>query len=126
MMFVQYNMMKSMAKDVAFKDYVVRELLRGIDVISARAMFGGWGIYRHGLFFALIADGVLYFKVDDSNKADYESAGSKPFVYHSPKGKPMQMGYYEVPEQVMENQEEIKHWVEKSYAVAIAAKKKKK
>ena len=74
----------------------------------------------------MIADGVLYFKVDESNKAEYEAAGSKPFVYHSPKGKPMQMGYYEVPERVMENQDEIRQWVEKAYTVAAAAKQKKK
>lgn len=115
-----------MSKDQEFKDYVVGEVLWEIDGVTARAMFGGWGIYRHGLFFAMIANGVLYFKVDERNKADYEAAGSKPFVYHSPKGKPMQMGYYEVPEEVMENPGEIKHWVEKAYTVAEAAKQKKK
>lgn len=115
-----------MSSDQAFKDYIVAEVLREIDGIAARAMFGGWGIYRHGLFFAMIADGVLYFKIDETNKADYESAGSKPFVYRSPKGKPMKMGYYEVPEEVMENREEIKQWVEKAYTVAEAAKQKKK
>lgn len=115
-----------MPQDSAFKEYVVSEVLREIDGVTARAMFGGWGIYRHGVFFAMIANGVLYFKIDESNKADYASAGSKPFIYHSPKGKPMQMGYYEVPEQVMENREEIKQWVEKACAVAINAKKKKK
>lgn len=32
-----------MAADVAYKDYIVGEVLREIDGVSARAMFGGWG-----------------------------------------------------------------------------------
>ena len=35
-------------------------------------MFGGVGIYAGDLFFALIDDDTLYFKVDDSNRSDFE------------------------------------------------------
>lgn len=110
-----------MPKDESFKDYVVTEVLGGIDGIIARSMFGGYGIYRHGIFFALIADGVLYFKVDDTNQIDFEKLGSKPFVYNSAKGKKMVMKYYELPEEIMENPEQIREWVEKSYQIAKSA-----
>ena len=50
MVFERYNARISMPQDTAFKDYVVGEVLREIDGITARAMFGGWGIYRHGFF----------------------------------------------------------------------------
>lgn len=63
-----------MAVSAAYRDYVL-EQLAGLGPIRARKMFGGVGIYLHGLFFALIADEVLYFKVDDSNRPDYEAAG---------------------------------------------------
>ena len=44
--------------------------------VSARAMFGGHGIYRDGTMFALVAEGVLYFKVTDANRPAYEQADS--------------------------------------------------
>ena len=112
-----------MPKDGSFARFVTEELLREVDGITSRAMFGGYGIYRHGIFFALIADGRLYFKVDESNKKDFEAAGSQPFIYQAPGKKAMVMSYFELPAGVMEDSEEVKQWVEKSYRVALAAKK---
>jgi len=37
-------------------------------------MFGGVGIYCGDLFFGLIDDDTLYFKVDDSNRSDFTHA----------------------------------------------------
>ncbi len=71
-------------------------------------------------------DGALYFKVDETTLADYKKQGSKPFVYTAPNGREMSMSCWEVPGSVMENPDEIKLWVEKSYRVSLNAKKKKK
>ena len=40
----------------------VRELLADFGAIEARRMFGGAGIYREGLMFALVVGDELYFK----------------------------------------------------------------
>jgi len=103
--------------DSGFHEYVVGDVLAGIDGISSRAMFGGWGIYRHGKIFAIIADGKLYFKVGDNNRFDYENLRSKPFMYEGKDGKPYMMSYWELPEDVMENKVEILEWIEKSVNV---------
>ncbi|MBI3379134.1 TfoX/Sxy family protein [Candidatus Gottesmanbacteria bacterium] len=113
-----------MPKDESFKEYVVTEVLGGVDGITARAMFGGYGIYRHDIFFALIADGVLYFKINDTNRKDFQNYGSKQFIYISPKGKKMMMDYYELPSEVMEDTDLVKDWVEKSYQIALKVKKR--
>ena len=42
-------------------------------------MFGGAGFYLEGLFFALIAEDVLYFEVDDGNRADFKAVERGPF-----------------------------------------------
>jgi DNA transformation protein and related proteins len=112
-----------MRRSSEFHDYVMHDLLGNIPGITSRAMFGGHGIYKGGLFFACIMDSVLYFKVDDTNRAQYEKYGSKPFVYDM-KGKKMTMSYYEVPEKVMEDAEQLREWVAQSVAVAKKAKKK--
>ncbi len=79
-------------------------------------MFGGAGIYYDGLIFGLLADDVLYFKVDDSNKSDYERAGMKPFQPFE--DKPMVMSYYEVPVDILENREVLAEWATKSLVVS--------
>lgn len=109
--------------DKGLHEYVMSEVLQGIEGITSRAMFGGYGIYQHGVFFALIADGRLYFKVDETNKRKFENMGSSPFVYGM-KGKQTVMSYYELPEQIMEDKDEIGMWVQESFDIAFKGKKK--
>ncbi len=71
------------------------------------------------MFFALIADDVLYFKVDDSNRIDFETRGMEPFRPYGEDGEVM--GYYCVPEEVLEDPDE---WAEKAILVALRAKGK--
>ncbi len=81
-----------MKKDESLCDYIVLDLLGDIPNMTRRAMFGGWGIYRDGLFFALIADGELYFKVDEQTRKTFEQIeGSKPFTYSRSEDKPTTM-----------------------------------
>jgi DNA transformation protein len=79
-------------------------------------MFGGAGLYFEGLFFAIVADDVLYFKVGDSNRADYEAAGMGPFQPFPDKNSVMQ--YYEVPIDVLENRDTLRDWAAKAVRVA--------
>lgn len=110
-----------MPRDQDFNDYIVNDVMKDIPGITSRAMFGGWGIYKDGIFFALISDGELYFKVDESNIDDYKKRGSHPFVYSS-KSKDMTMSYWLLPEEILEDRSELPLWIEKS----VKAKLKKK
>lgn len=87
-------------------------------------MFGGYGIYLDGAIFAMITDeGELRFKVDDSNRQQYEDMGSTPFVYEGHKSRgPITMNYYLVPEEVMEDREKLTDW---AYQSAELSKNKK-
>lgn len=83
-------------------------------------MFGGVGIYAGNLFFALIADDTLYFKVDDSNRPDFEARDMGPFRPFGETGEVMQ--YYCVPEELLDDPESLGAWAEKAIAVARRAK----
>jgi DNA transformation protein and related proteins len=65
-------------------------------------MFGGVGIYGGELFFALIDDDTLYFKVDESTRPEFEARGMGPFQPYGEEGETM--GYYRVPEDLLEDE----------------------
>jgi DNA transformation protein len=114
--------MRTDAGHPEYRDYVLEQLSRIVPV-SSRVMFGATAIYSAGFLFALIDDDTVYFKVDDSNRADFEGAGKGPFVPYSG-AKPMP--YYELPAELLEAPEELASWVEKAIAVARARKKTSK
>ena len=113
-------------KSTDFHDYVMKDVFSGVPGVTSRAMFGGWGIYKDRKIFAIITDGKLYFKVGDSNKLDYERAGSEPFRYKMSGGKLYEMSYWELPADVLEDCDLLPHWIEKSLAVPGKPNKKKK
>jgi DNA transformation protein len=105
----------------SFRVFVLEQLRRIRPDIRDRSMFGGLGIYAGDLFFALIAEDTLYFKVDDSNRADFEERGSSPFRPFGEAGAVMQ--YYEVPADLLEDPEALRPWMDRAVAVARAKKK---
>lgn len=83
--------------------------------VTARRMFGGAGLYRDRKMFALVADDVAYLKVDDSNREEFERAGSSAFKPYA--DKPVEMSYYEIPPEVLEDTEELVRWAKRSLAI---------
>jgi len=67
--------------------------------------------------FALIAESTLYFKVGELNRDDYGSVGSEQFL---------NIPYYEVPAEVMEDSTLFLKWANNSIAVGHATAKKKR
>jgi DNA transformation protein and related proteins len=68
------------------------------------------------VFFGLIALDVLYLKVDDTNRGDYEAAGSQPFRPYPDRAGTMQ--YYAVPVDVLESQLDLVEWARRAVHVA--------
>ncbi|HEX9584375.1 MAG TPA: TfoX/Sxy family protein [Gammaproteobacteria bacterium] len=106
--------------------YVIERLEAAGFEVRSRRMFGGVGIYLDETFCALMApdDGGLYFKTDDSNRADYERAGAKPFKPFE--GRTTVMSYYRVPEEVIEDGDALQGWARKARAAALAAPRKRR
>jgi DNA transformation protein len=103
-------------------NYVIGQLER-LGPVTFKKMFGGAGLYADGHFFGLItSQDEFYLKVDDANRADFEARGSTYFnPYGVPDRKPMP--YMTVPEDVVEDPDELAAWARKS--VAAAARKAK-
>ena len=84
--------------------------------MAPRSMFGGVGLYHRGIFFGIIAGDVLYLKVDDSNRGEYERRGMQPFKPYPDRSGTMQ--YYAVPLDVLESPLELAQWARRSVRVA--------
>ncbi len=77
---------------------LVLEKLAPLSAVSGKSMFGGFGVFHEGEMFGLISNDVLYLKADDSNRAEYETRGSRQY-------KPMP--YFNVPANVFEDNDEL-------------------
>lgn len=94
------------------------DLLSSVGSGVTRQMFGGHGLYYDGTMFALIAYGVLYLKVDDENRSDFEHAGAAPFVYGA-RGRRVVMSYFRAPEAVLESRTQAAPWARCACAAAL-------
>lgn len=102
-----------MAKDNYFHGYIIHDVLKDIRGITSKSMFGGWGIYKDGKIIAIIVEGELYLKETNQNKQYFEYIKSHKFSYDR-QGKRVEMAYWLVPEEILENREEIVELIGKS------------
>lgn len=102
-----------------FTEYAL-ELLAGVGRIEAKRMFGGAGIYRNGVMFALLDDDALYVRVDDKLQADLKAQGSVPWVYSMKRdGAVRDMGYWRMPETAADDPDEAVAIGKRAYAAAV-------
>lgn len=109
----------------AYREFATEQLQR-VAPVTTRSMFGGVGIYSDGLFFALLAEDTLYFKVDDANRPDFQARGMGPFTYGRDPGEVHVMQYYEVPAELLEDPDELRPWVDAALEVARRARTRKR
>ena len=95
------------------------ELLGPLGDIHSKRMFGGVGIFVDDRMFALIAGDRLFLKVDDTTRARFEEAGSEPFSYRTRKGEKAVMSYMSVPEDALDDTENIRPWAGLAMEVAL-------
>ena len=103
----------------AFAEFVL-ELFSSWRPVTARRMFGGYGVYHAGVMFALIADGQLYLKVDDESRGAFEAAGLSAFVYEA-KGRRVALSYYRAPDAMLDEPEVAREWAERGWQAALRA-----
>jgi DNA transformation protein len=112
------------AKTNEFVTHVL-DLLEALGPVSARRMFGGYGIYLDRLMFALVASDTLYLKVDDQSRGEFEAAGLEPFRY-TKKGESYQMSYHAAPEDALEDPQLLGDWARKAVDAAMRAARAKR
>jgi DNA transformation protein len=87
-------------------------------------MFGGVGLFHSGVMFGLLVRDTFYLRVDATTRDRFERAGSTPFTY-ARAGREVSLGaYYGVPEELMDQPDELLAWARDAVSVARAARRK--
>jgi len=95
-------------------------LLTVAGTVTHKAMFGGYGLYCDGVFFAVIDNDRLFFKVHPGvNLAEYEAFNSPWWMIDS--GQAMK-NYRELPASIL-GSDQVASWIESSVEAARRLKK---
>lgn len=94
----------------SFKDFVLDQL-GGLTDVTSRSMFGGYGLYQGRVFFGIIHQGRLYFRTSPATRGGYVAQGMRPF---RPNAAQTLTNYYEVPVDIVEDQEQLTVWAEQA------------
>ncbi len=105
--------------DSEFVDYLL-DLMQVLGPVQSLRMFGGYGLFIEGLMFGLVVNRDLYLKVDDQTLSNYSEQGLQPFSYLRA-GKPCALGYYQPPDSLFEDQQQMRDWGNQAIEVALRA-----
>ena len=103
-----------------------KELFSPFGEIRVRKMFGGAGVYCDDLFFAIMDGDAIYLKVDDQTRAGFEARGLTPFVFEMKDGATGEMNYFNAPEDIYDDEDELRRWTTLALDAARRAAKFKK
>lgn len=103
-----------------FVEYV-RETLEPFGDVRVRRMFGGYGIYRDDLMFALVSGDVLYLKADQESAPAFLDRGLAPFHYVR-QGKQTSLSYFSAPEEIFDDPDEAVNWATRAFEAAMRAR----
>jgi DNA transformation protein len=107
-----------------YLQYILEQLAR-LPRVTSRRMFGGVGLYSDGVFFAIIDNDTVFFKVDDSTRETYVERGSEPFRPYKDRPE-VSMSYFQVPAEILEDADELVPWARAAVRAAAASAETKR
>jgi DNA transformation protein and related proteins len=102
------------------RDFLI-DLFAGFGPVTIRRMFSGFGISADGTNFALALRGGLYLRADEQTISRFEAEGAKPFQYQT-RARTVTVGsYWQLPERLYDDPEELTGWARAALAAAQRA-----
>ena len=95
--------------------------------IAVRRMFGAEGLFRDGLMFGIVYREKIYFKTSEESRQTFIAEGASPLYYEFKNAEGVLTSYYELPDRLYDDPDELTEWARTAFAVArnkTAAKKK--
>ena len=107
------------------RDFLI-DLFAGFGPVTIRRMFSGFGISADGINFALALRGGLYLRADDQTIPRFEMEGSNPFQYQTRARIVTVNSYWQLPERLYDDPEELTDWARAALAAAQRAALRKR
>jgi DNA transformation protein len=96
-----------------FRDFV-RDQLDGLEYLKCTPMFGGYGLYLQKIFFGIVFDSRLFYRVNAETEPALEAADSETF---RPRPGMEMKGYREVPADILEDASRLRAFTLKAAEV---------
>jgi DNA transformation protein len=95
--------------------------------VTTRRMFGKTGVFCEGVMFGMVAEDVLYLRVDRYNRATFKEVESFPSLNYVKGGRTIDLSFWRVPDRLFDEHEELIAWSQAALAAAhrVAAKRTK-
>jgi len=100
----------------------LEDLLAPLGAVVSRRMFGGWGFYCGGLFFAIADEEHVWLKVDGATRDAFVRAGAEPFVYLGKGRREVSLSYYTAPDLALDDPESMLPWARMGVEAARRAR----
>jgi DNA transformation protein len=94
------------------------DLLAPLGAVGASRFFGGSALRLGGVQFAMVIDGVVYLRADDSLAAELESRGSSAFRYRTRRREVRVGAYWSVPDEGLDDAELLVGWARRALHAA--------
>lgn len=102
----------------------VTEQLQFLGKISNRSIFGGMGIFIDDRLLGIVINDQLYLHTDRSNRDDYLNRGMVQFKPY-PNAFDLTTDHHQVPQDVIEDSQQLKAWGKRALVAAVEAAKAK-
>ena len=94
--------------------YFLSDCLEEDSAYTTKPMMWWYCIYKSGKIFAIYAMEMIYFKTHKNNLQDFLDIWAQQFEFRKKNGKIARMCYYILPEEILENKEELNTWIDKA------------
>jgi DNA transformation protein len=104
-----------------------REQLAPLGRVTFRRMFGKTGVFCDRVMFGMVADNMLYLRVDDHDRAAFKEAECFPPLGYDKQGHPIDLAFWRAPERLFNESDELVRWAREALASArrVAAKRER-
>ncbi len=99
----------------------IEEMFQALGPVTVRRMFGGKGIYHMGRIVAVEVRDEMLLKADALSAPAFEAAGARRWAYAGKTGKAVNMPYWSIPEDALDDPDIMARWVRLAYEAALRA-----
>jgi DNA transformation protein len=86
--------------------------------VKLRRMFGAEGLFRDGLMFGIVYQERIYFKTSEDSRQAFIAEGASPLYYKFKNAEGVLTSYYELPDRLYDDPDELTEWARTAFAVA--------